>query len=75
MFSSLQSVDFVTQRLKQSKDPETICQEMCDHCLADDTEGSGEGCDNMTAMVVLLKKFTNLDIANLTKGGESTSVL
>ncbi len=31
-----------------------IGAEMCDHCLADDTEGNCLGTDNMTVMIVLL---------------------
>ncbi|GMH35807.1 hypothetical protein BSKO_03675 [Bryopsis sp. KO-2023] len=60
-----ESVDFVKVRLEQGMDPEVICQAMCDHCLADDTEGTGEGCDNMTAMVVVLKSYTTLDLSRI----------
>lgn len=60
-----QSVDFVKVRLEQGMDPELICQAMCDHCLAEDTEGTGEGCDNMTAMVVVLKMYTTLDLSKI----------
>ena len=32
-----------------------IGSEMCDHCLADDTDGDCLGTDNMTVMIVLLR--------------------
>ena len=51
-----EAVDFVRERLAEGKDPVAICEEMCDFCLAPDTAGTGKGCDNMTAMVVVLKK-------------------
>jgi serine/threonine protein phosphatase PrpC len=50
------AVDFVKQATQDCKTPRVICEEMCDHCLATSTEGIGKGCDNMSAMVVLLKK-------------------
>lgn len=52
-----QAVDFVRERLRVGKAPRVICEELCDHCLAPDTKGTGKGCDNMTAMVVQLKKI------------------
>jgi serine/threonine protein phosphatase PrpC len=50
-----QAVAFVETRLSQGMDPSKICSQMCDHCLATDTQGIGKGCDNMSAMVVVLK--------------------
>ena len=40
--------DMIVARLSE------IGAEMCDHCLADDTEGDCLGTDNMTVMIVLL---------------------
>jgi serine/threonine protein phosphatase PrpC len=51
-----QAVAFVDTRLGQNMDPSKICSQMCDHCLATNTQGIGKGCDNMSAMVVLLHK-------------------
>lgn len=51
-----EAVDFVRERLQRGEKPAAICEAMCDHCLAPDTQGIGKGCDNMTAMVVVLKK-------------------
>eukprot|EP01054_Gregarina_sp_Poly1_P005695 Gregarina_sp_Poly_1__5694@NODE_2_length_28028_cov_167_134223_g1_i0_p4_GENE_NODE_2_length_28028_cov_167_134223_g1_i0NODE_2_length_28028_cov_167_134223_g1_i0_p4_ORF_typecomplete_len581_score92_41PP2C/PF00481_21/7_5e09PP2C/PF00481_21/3_1e50PP2C_2/PF13672_6/1_2PP2C_2/PF13672_6/1e09SpoIIE/PF07228_12/2_8e07RPC_C/PF11800_8/1_6RPC_C/PF11800_8/2_3e03_NODE_2_length_28028_cov_167_134223_g1_i01924220984 len=56
-----EAVDFVKQRLGDNPDDaklSKICEELCDHCLAEnpmDSEG-GIGCDNMTCIVVLLNE-------------------
>ena len=50
-----QAVTFVRERLGQGWTPRHICEALCDHCLAPNTAGDGKGCDNMSAMVVLLK--------------------
>jgi serine/threonine protein phosphatase PrpC len=50
-----EAVSFVAQRLDKGTDPHKICEEMCDHCLASNTEGIGKGCDNMSAMVVVFR--------------------
>eukprot|EP01056_Protomagalhaensia_sp_Gyna25_P000943 Protomagalhaensia_sp_Gyna_25__942@NODE_1453_length_1822_cov_60_738082_g1176_i0_p1_GENE_NODE_1453_length_1822_cov_60_738082_g1176_i0NODE_1453_length_1822_cov_60_738082_g1176_i0_p1_ORF_typecomplete_len530_score99_80PP2C/PF00481_21/3_3e09PP2C/PF00481_21/2_5e51PP2C_2/PF13672_6/0_044PP2C_2/PF13672_6/3_5e11SpoIIE/PF07228_12/4_8e08SapB_1/PF05184_15/1_6e03SapB_1/PF05184_15/0_19_NODE_1453_length_1822_cov_60_738082_g1176_i01051694 len=57
--SNQEAVNFVKERLGENP-TETklskICEELCDHCLADnpvESEG-GIGCDNMTCIVVLL---------------------
>lgn len=49
-------VAFVDTRLSQGMEPSKICSQMCDHCLATHTQGIGKGCDNMSAMVVVLSK-------------------
>lgn len=50
-------VDFVEARLEQDLAPTTIACQLLDHCLASDPrEARGIGCDNMTALVVLLVK-------------------
>eukprot|EP01053_Blabericola_migrator_P001371 Blabericola_migrator_1__1370@NODE_1356_length_4729_cov_1432_602746_g897_i1_p1_GENE_NODE_1356_length_4729_cov_1432_602746_g897_i1NODE_1356_length_4729_cov_1432_602746_g897_i1_p1_ORF_typecomplete_len561_score127_12PP2C/PF00481_21/5_1e09PP2C/PF00481_21/2_2e51PP2C_2/PF13672_6/0_1PP2C_2/PF13672_6/9_5e11SpoIIE/PF07228_12/2_2e07HAUS4/PF14735_6/0_2_NODE_1356_length_4729_cov_1432_602746_g897_i112652947 len=54
-----EAVDFVRERLGENPSEtklSKICEELCDHCLAEnpvDSEG-GIGCDNMTCIVVLL---------------------
>lgn len=49
---SQQVVDFVAERLARGKQPEDICEELLDVCLASDPrEARGIGCDNMTAAV------------------------
>lgn len=53
----MQAVDFVREGLKRGLSPKAVCEAMCDKCLAPNVEGCGEGCDNMSAMVVVLKSF------------------
>jgi protein phosphatase 1G len=55
MMTNDQAVAFVQTRLSQGMDPSKICAQMCDCCLATDTQGIGKGCDNMSAMVVVFK--------------------
>jgi serine/threonine protein phosphatase PrpC len=65
VLTSEQCVAFVRERLReglQKGESETfklsqICEELCDKCLAPDTRGTGLGCDNMSVVIVLLKKF------------------
>eukprot|EP00891_Asterochloris_glomerata_P008906 jgi/Astpho2/8906/Aster-08257 len=52
-------IDFVRERLKAGESPKAICAQACDHCLAEDTEGCGKGCDNMSIMVVVFKQLAN----------------
>lgn len=52
-----EACDFVISRLNRKRSLESIATDLCDYCLADSADGSGEGCDNMTAMIVLLKDF------------------
>lgn len=55
VMSNQDVVDFVTQRLDQGMTPVQISCAMLDACLANDPkEARGIGCDNMTAIVVLL---------------------
>lgn len=59
--SNQEAVDFVKERLGDNPNEtklSKICEELCDHCLAEnpmDSEG-GIGCDNMTCIVVLLNE-------------------
>lgn len=57
----LQAVDFVRERLLEGQSVKYISESVCDHCLAKDTGGTGIGCDNMSMMVVVFKKFTHFD--------------
>lgn len=55
VMSNQDAVDFVSQRLDQGMEPVDIAKAMLDACLANDPkEARGIGCDNMTAIVVLL---------------------
>ncbi|EPS61601.1 hypothetical protein M569_13194, partial [Genlisea aurea] len=54
--SSQQLVDFIGDELKSERKLSAICERVLDKCLAPSTAG-GEGCDNMTMILVqLLKK-------------------
>lgn len=62
VLSSQEVVDFVSERLKKQTDKESlskICEELFGKCLASDTSGDGTGCDNMTAVIVLLPGYEN----------------
>lgn len=56
--SSQQVASFVRMHIHQYDKISTICEEMFDSCLAPNTfTGEGEGCDNMTAVIIKLKSF------------------
>ncbi|KAM0871694.1 hypothetical protein ACQ4PT_039219 [Festuca glaucescens] len=61
--SSQEVVDFVHEKLRTGDTLSAICEKMLDRCLA--PEAGGEGCDNMTVIVVQFK--------NLTKSAATTS--
>lgn len=50
-----EAVKFIDERLSQGKTPKEVCEMLCDRCLASTSDGIGKGCDNMSAMIVLLK--------------------
>lgn len=64
VLNNQQAVDFVRQRLLEGQSVRYISESVCDHCLAKDTGGSGIGCDNMSMMIVVFKKFTQYDKAH-----------
>ncbi|XP_021746418.1 probable protein phosphatase 2C 60 [Chenopodium quinoa] len=53
--SSQQLVDFVHEQLSTENKLSAICERVMDRCLAPSTAG-GEGCDNMTMILVQFKK-------------------
>ncbi|KAF3579503.1 hypothetical protein DY000_02034388 [Brassica cretica] len=53
--TSQQLVDFIHEQLKSETKLSTVCEKIVDRCLAPDT-ASGEGCDNMTIILVQFKK-------------------
>jgi serine/threonine protein phosphatase PrpC len=58
-----QAVDFVRERLNEdAMSPAEAASALCDRCLAPDTGGCGKGCDNMSAMVVVLKRFAPAEV-------------
>lgn len=55
--SSQQLVDFVHEQLRSESKLSVVCERVLDRCLAPSTVG-GEGCDNMTMILVQFKKPT-----------------
>lgn len=53
--SSQQLVDYVHEQLKTESKLSAVCEKVFDRCLAPSTAG-GEGCDNMTMILVQFKK-------------------
>ncbi|KAI8379555.1 phosphatase 2C-like domain-containing protein [Radiomyces spectabilis] len=47
-----EAVNFVRKGLSNKKTLATICEEMMDECLADESDLGGVGCDNMTVIIV-----------------------
>jgi len=57
VMTSQECIDYVGDCLSQGFPLATICEKLCDKCLAPDTKGNGIGCDNMTVVIVTLKDF------------------
>ncbi|EXC01123.1 putative protein phosphatase 2C 60 [Morus notabilis] len=53
--SSQQLVDFIHEQLHSENKLSAVCERVLDRCLAPSTAG-GEGCDNMTMILVQFKK-------------------
>lgn len=53
--TSQQLVDFIHEHLKNESSLSSVCEKVLDRCLAPSTAG-GEGCDNMTIILVQFKK-------------------
>ncbi|KAI8093151.1 phosphatase 2C-like domain-containing protein [Halteromyces radiatus] len=49
-----EAVNFVRAGLSKKQTLAEICETMMDHCLADETDVGGYGCDNMTVIIVAL---------------------
>ena len=60
VLSNQDAVDFVRKRLKHGHSLRSICEQMCDHCLAPDLKGLCRGADNMSVIIVLFKRQANL---------------
>ncbi|KAG6409682.1 hypothetical protein SASPL_127724 [Salvia splendens] len=58
--SSQQLVDFIREQLKSETKLSAVCEKVLDRCLAPSTAG-GEGCDNMTMILVQFEKATSSD--------------
>jgi len=55
VLSNQEAVDFVRKRIKSGRCLQSICEEMCDHCLAPDLQGLCRGADNMSVIILLFK--------------------
>jgi protein phosphatase 1G len=53
-YSSAEVVAYVRERIRKDPKPalSDVCRQLFYSCLADDTQGDGTGCDNMTAIIV-----------------------
>lgn len=46
-------MEYISSRVAEKQEPPKILESLLDTCLAPDTS-TGYGCDNMTAMLILL---------------------
>lgn len=60
VLSNQEAVDFVRKRIRQGQSLKSICEAMCDFCLAPDLKGMCRGADNMSVIIVLFKKHADL---------------
>ncbi|CAL9161850.1 probable protein phosphatase 2C 11 [Musa acuminata AAA Group] len=76
--SSQQLVNFIHEHINKETSLSAVCEKVLDRCLAPSTLG-GEGCDNMTMILVQFKKPINSNAASAeqstqaTPGSESSS--
>ncbi|KAL2489937.1 putative protein phosphatase 2C 60 [Forsythia ovata] len=75
--SGQQLVDFIREQLKSETKLSVVCEKVLDRCLAPSTAG-GEGCDNMTMILVQFKKLTpagtSTDDKSLSSGNVKTKL-
>jgi serine/threonine protein phosphatase PrpC len=60
VLTNQEAVDFVRKRLKSGESLKSICEQMCDACLAPDLKGLCRGADNMSVILVLFKRHARL---------------
>lgn len=60
VLSNQEAVDFVRKRVKAGQCLQSICEDMCDHCLAPDLQGLCRGADNMSVIILLFKGTSDL---------------
>ena len=58
--SPQEAVDFVRKRIKAGQCLQSICEEMCDYCLAPDLQGLCRGADNMSVIILMFKGTSDL---------------
>lgn len=54
VMSNEEVLEFCRSRIAMDKQPEEICEELMNHCLAPDCQMGGLGGDNMTVVLVCL---------------------
>ncbi|KAL2624869.1 hypothetical protein AAZV13_07G019600 [Glycine max] len=70
--SSQQLVDFIHQQLKTENKLSAVCEKVFDRCLA--PAAGGEGCDNMTMILIQFKKPSNSpDASSVTNQPQSSA--
>ncbi|BFZ15105.1 hypothetical protein BsWGS_18143 [Bradybaena similaris] len=52
VLTNQEAVEFVRNRIAQRMEPDVICEELMNRCLAPDCQAGGLGCDNMTVILV-----------------------
>ncbi|XP_008810784.1 probable protein phosphatase 2C 11 isoform X2 [Phoenix dactylifera] len=68
--SSQQLVDFIHEHINTESCLSAVCEKVLDRCLAPSTAG-GEGCDNMTMILVQFKKPNNSNGASSEQSTQS----
>lgn len=63
VLSNQEAVNFVRKRLKAGQPISSICEQICDHCLAPDLKGLCRGADNMSIIIIHFKRYSNLNSA------------
>ncbi|KAL4514292.1 hypothetical protein Ndes2526B_g04035 [Nannochloris sp. 'desiccata'] len=61
VMSNQEAVDFTRKRIRQGQSLKSICEQMCDFCLAPDLKGMCRGADNMSVIIVLFRKYADLE--------------
>ncbi|CAL5350346.1 hypothetical protein CsSME_00037558 [Camellia sinensis var. sinensis] len=69
--SSQELVDFIHEKLITESKLSVVCERVLDRCLAPST-ATGEGCDNMTMIIVQFKKPIDSSAAALEESSSST---
>ncbi|KAE8668535.1 putative protein phosphatase 2C 70 [Hibiscus syriacus] len=67
--SSQMLVDFIHEQLKSESKLSVVCERVLDKCLAPST-ATGEGCDNMTMILVQLKKKSAFSVEEQSSNSE-----
>ncbi|XP_071917867.1 probable protein phosphatase 2C 60 isoform X2 [Coffea arabica] len=70
--SNQQLVDYIHEQLSSETKLSVVCERVLDRCLAPSTAG-GEGCDNMTMILVQFKKSVESDEPAAEKAPEEVS--